>query len=373
VRIAVNLLWLVPGGVGGSEEYVTRQLQALAETDQDQLSLFALPGLAKAHPRLAAKVDIIEAPIDGRRRELRVLVERTWLTWRLRRARFDVVHHAGGTVPWGSPGPIVTTMHDIQYVVFPETFSPWKLRYLRRVVPASMKRSDIVVTPSRFVADTIARAFAVPPERLVVAPNAVPDMRTPTVVATLRERYRLSGPVVLFPAITYRHKNHTVLLRAIQPIMRADPTLRLVLLGGRGPFEREVQAEVDRLGIGSQVVRPGRVPNDDLHGLIALADVLAFPSRYEGFGIPVLEAMAAGCPVIASSATALPEAVGDAGLLVDPDDVSGWTAALEQVLSNHTLSARLRANGYRRAAEFTPERSAAGLREAYVRALGGQA
>jgi glycosyltransferase involved in cell wall biosynthesis len=105
--------------------------------------------------------------------------------------------------------------------------------------------------------------------------------------------------------------------------------------------------------------------------MYALADVMAFPSRYEGFGIPVLEAMAAGCPVIASTSTALPEAVGDAGLLVDPDDIDGWTNALRRVLTDRGLSDDLRQRGYRRAAEFTVARSAASLRQAYTLAHQG--
>ena len=365
---------MVSGGVGGSEEYVTRQLRALvdeplADQQLDQLTLFVLPGFADAHPDLALRCRVVAAPVSGRRRELRVAAELVWLNMQLRRGRFDVVHHAGGTLPLGSPGPTVLTIHDIQYLVYPETFSSVKLGYLRRAVPAAVKRATIIATPSRFVADTLAQAFHVAADRLVVVPNALPTEsvnRTPP--EALQATYDLPGRVVVYPAITYRHKNHATLLAAMAPLLRAESTLRLVLLGGVGPCEAEVHTTAAALGITSHIVRPGRIPAADRDGLYAMASVMAFPSRYEGFGIPVLEAMAAGCPVVASNVTALPQAVGDAGVLVDPDDIIAWTNALRQVLDDPALSADLRSRGYRRAAAFTPESTAAALRLAYTKA-----
>ena len=369
MKVAVNLLWMVPGGVGGSEEYVTRQLRALVDQHLDQLTLFALPGFADAHPDLALRCRVIEAPVSGRRRELRVAAELGWLNMQLRRGPFDLVHHAGGTVPLGSPGPTVLTIHDIQYLVYPDTFSSVKLGYLRRAVPAAVKRASVIATPSAFVADTLALAFHVPADRLVVVPNALPSgsaNRTPP--EALRATYDLPGRVVVYPAITYRHKNHATLLAAMAPLLRIELTLRLVLLGGVGPGEAELHAAASTLGITTGIVRPGRIPAADRDGLYAMAKVMAFPSRYEGFGIPVLEAMAAGCPVVASNVTALPEAVGDAGVLVDPDDITAWTAALRQVLDDPVVSADLRTRGYRRAAAFTTESTAAALRLAYTKA-----
>lgn len=370
MRVAVNLLWMVPGGVGGSEEYITRQLVALADRGLDELTLFVLPGFAAAHPDLASRSQVIVAPVSGRRRDVRVIVESTWLSWRLRRGTFDVTHFAGGTVPIGLANrPSVVTVHDIQYVVFPDTFSPLKLRYLRRAVPAAIRRASIIATPSTFVADTIQQAFNVDTERLVVVPNALtPSVSSPVSLDALRATYGIPGRFLIYPAITYRHKNHVMLLRAVAPLLAAEPTLRLVLLGGQGPCEERVRDEAVRLGITAQVVRPGRIPAADRDAMYDAATVMAFPSRYEGFGIPVLEAMARGCPVVAANATALPEAVGDAGLLVDPDDVNAWTEAIKRVMDEPSLSAELRARGYRRAAAFTVDRTANALREAYLKA-----
>ncbi len=367
VNVGVNLLWLVPGGVGGSEEYITRQIGAMVEAGQDRITLFVLPGFASAHPGLASNCELVVAPVRGHRRALRVATEVIWLNRQFRRRRFDVVHHAGGTVPPGSRGPIVVTVHDIQYLVFPATFSRLKLQYLRRAVPAAVRRASIVVTPSQFVADTVGAALGVPEERIVVALNAPPPAReVPTESDDLRRTYGLPGRVVLYPAITYRHKNHEVLLTAMKPLLAAYPTMRLVLPGGQGPVEADVIGLASRLGIASQVVRPGRIPAADLAGLYGLADVTAFPSRYEGFGLPVLEAMAAGCPVVAARSTALPEAVDSAGLLVDPDDVAGWTQSIHQVLFRAGVSDELRGRGYRRAAQFTAAGSAERLRTAYT-------
>jgi glycosyltransferase involved in cell wall biosynthesis len=369
VNVAVNLMWMVPGGVGGSEEYITRQLRVLIDEGHHRLTLFALPGFADAHPDLALRCRIVAAPVSGRRREVRVLVELLWLNWQLRRGRFDVVHHAGGTVPLGSPGPVVLTLHDIQYLVYPKTFSALKLRYLQRAVPAAVNRAAVIATPSRFVANTLAVAFQVPAERLVVVLNALSgEAAALTSADELRSTYDLPGRIVLYPAITYQHKNHQTLLSAMQPLLVAEPTLRLVLLGGVGPSEANLHATAARLGISNQLVRPGRIPAADRDGLYAMASLLAFPSRYEGFGIPVLEAMAAGCPVVASNATALPEAVGDAGILIDPDDIAEWTAAIRRVLEEPEVSADLRERGYRRAAAYTAQNTAAALHTAYTKA-----
>jgi alpha-1,3-rhamnosyl/mannosyltransferase len=175
----------------------------------------------------------------------------------------------------------------------------------------------------------------------------------------------LTGRVVVYPAITHRHKNHVVLVRALAELGTSHADVQLVLLGGRGPAEGLLGEQVARLGLRDRVVRPGRVPDADRDGLYAMASVLAFPSRYEGFGAPVLEAMAAGLPVVAAAAAALPEVVDGAGLLVPPDEPEAWAEALALVLDDEQEAELLRAAGRSRAATFTATRSAAALVHAY--------
>jgi glycosyltransferase involved in cell wall biosynthesis len=181
----------------------------------------------------------------------------------------------------------------------------------------------------------------------------------------LRRDYGLgSGRVLVFPAITHPHKGHLFLLEVMGRYWD-DPDLRLVLLGGAGAADDEVTATIERLGLGHRVVRPGRVTDAHRDGLIALADALVFPSEYEGFGAPVVEAMALGTPVICSDEPALAEVVGDAGIVL-PRDGEAWADALD-VLTRR--SAELRSAGRLRAASFTAERSGAGLAMAYRTAL----
>jgi glycosyltransferase involved in cell wall biosynthesis len=366
MHVGVNLLWLVPGRVGGSEEYLTRQLAALCVERPDiTLTLFVTRGFREAHPALASLARVVAAPIDGLSRPRRVQAEMRWLPDAVRAAGVSLVHHGGGTLPARSGGPSVLTIHDLQYFTFPDTFSATKLRWLRFSVPRSVRRASVIATPSRWVADDVIARFGVANDRVVVVPNAAPRVTAGNGQA--RSELGLTGRFIMYPAITYHHKNHATLLRAMTELRHDHPDLRLVLLGGRGPADHAVEALIDELGLRDVVVRPGRVSDRTRDDLYSQASVLAFPSRYEGFGIPVLEAFAHGVPVVAANATALPEAVGDAGLLVEPLDSAAWASALRTVLADSELVDRVRSAGARRLETFSAASSAAALADAYGR------
>jgi alpha-1,3-rhamnosyl/mannosyltransferase len=373
--VGVNLLWLRPGEVGGSEEYTLRTLSAFIGAQdlgrEFDLKAFSLSSFPPAHPALAAALDTAPAPfVTGRRRAARVVAENTWLAARVRADGCDLVHFAGGTTPAVRTKPALLTVHDLQYLALPELFSPVKLAYLRASVPRSVRHARVITVPSEFVRTTVIDAFGVDPARVVVVPHGLPPAEgsgTPP-EDVLRARYGLPGRVVLYPAMTHPHKGHVVLIEALEPLATREPDLRLVLIGGAGAAE---QCVADTIA-GTRrpfVVRPGRVPDSDRDGLLALASCLAFPSRYEGFGAPVIEAMAAGCPVVAADATALREVVADAGVLVAPEDVAAWTKAIADVLDDDARHRSLAAAGRIRATLFTGEVSARALAAAYRLAL----
>jgi alpha-1,3-rhamnosyl/mannosyltransferase len=362
LRVGVNLLWCLPGVVGGSEEYVERQLLGLhAVAPEIDTTLYVVPGFAAAHPELAACHELVVSSLDSRRRSRRVLYEATWLPPRLQRV--DVVHHAGGTVPPRSPRPVLLTIHDVQYRTFPQYHSPLKLQYLRIAVPHAVRAATVVAVPSEYVRGTVIDGFGIDPDRVVVVPHGVDTPETFTPVEELRERYGIGDRrYVVYPAITHPHKQHRFLLDLLAGPW-SDPDLVLVLLGGRGRAEDDVAAAIAALDLGPRVIRPGRVPAADRDGLIAGAEALVFPSEYEGFGAPVLEAMALGTPVVCSDRAALPEVAGDAAL-VRPLDQDAWAGVLDE-LDREALAAAGRA----RAARFSVAASGAALAAAYRRCL----
>ncbi len=338
LRVGVNLLWCLPGGVGGSEEYLARQLIGLRDVAPEiDATLFVVPGYAAAHRDVAARHPLVVSSLDARRRSRRVLAETTWLPPRL--AGVDVVHHGGGTVPPRSPGPVLLTIHDVQYRTFPEYLTSVKRQYLRLAVPRSVRHADVVAVPSEYVRRTILGSYRIAPERVVVVPHGVDSPTAITPADELRERYGLgSRPYVIYPALTHRHKNHRFLLDLLAGPWN-DPDLALVLLGGRGLVEDEVAGEITALELGPRVIRPGRVPAADRDGLLAAAEALVFPSEYEGFGAPVIEAMALGTPVVCSDRAALPEVAGDAAL-VRPLELDAWKGALDEVRARRDRARR---------------------------------
>ena len=263
--------------------------------------------------------------------------------------------------------PIVLTIHDLQYLSHPAYLSAAKFRYLSWTIPRSVHRAAVIAVPTEYVRRTVIDAFDVDADRVLVVPHGVePHLGASAPTAfDLRRDYGLgAGRVLVFPAITHPHKGHRFLLEVMAEYWD-DPDLRLVLLGGAGAADSEVTATIDRLGLSRRVVRPGRVPDSHRDGLIALASALVFPSEYEGFGAPVVEAMALGTPVVCSDQPALVEVVGDVGL-TRPLELEAWADVLDIV--DRDASA-MRSAGRRRASSFTAERSGAGLAAAYRAAL----
>ena len=176
-------------------------------------------------------------------------------------------------------------------------------------------------------------------------------------------------PYLLYPAITYPHKDHATLIRAFARLRDRHADVSLVLTGGEGSEEELLGRLVVELGVGSSVHRLGRIPRPDLDACLRQASVLAFPSHYEGFGIPVVEAMSVGVPVVAADATAVPEVVGAAGVLVEPGDVAAWADAIDSVLADDDLHDRLSTAGLERWRRFEQVDAARTLAAAYRDAL----
>jgi alpha-1,3-rhamnosyl/mannosyltransferase len=373
--VAINALWLVPGHVGGSEESTVSTLLGLADLAPPDLDLrlLALEPFAAAHPDVVRRLRTDLLAQSGRSRPARIAAEATWLGPRTRGV--DLVHHAGGTAPLNERRPYVVTLHDLQPLRDRRDLGPQpthgtvKRAYLGAVVPRTLRRARRVVVPSAFVRDTVLERFGLDPAAVVVVHHGVERSGTATSANALVAEHRLDGPVVLYPAITYPHKDHATLVEAFARVLLDHPTAVLVLPGRADGAEADLQARIDRLGIGGRVRRLGRISAADLAGLLDLAAVVAIPSTYEGFGLPAVEAMAHGAPVVASASTALPEVVGDAGVLVPPGDVEGWATAIGGLLADPARRQALAAAGRARAAGFGRAANAAAVVDVYRAAL----
>lgn len=378
LTVGLNLLWLVPRVVGGTEGYATGLLERLVERVDVDVVAYALPDFVTTYPALAAAAHTVVPPMPvGRHVVRRVLVENAWLPRHLRTQHIGLVHHLGGIVPPGCRVPSIVTLHDLQYLAYPDYFSAAKRRYLAATQGSSLKRARVVMAVSDFTRTQAIDAFDLDADKVIVVPPVIRPL--PAVSqerrATLLRELGVHGDFVLYPAATYPHKNHAVLVNAFAEVVkRHDVSLVLTGAVGAGAWgsahstRAEISDLVARLGLDRHVRMPGYVTAEQLAALYHDASMLAFPSRFEGFGIPVVEAMSAGCPVIVADATALPALVGDAGLLVDPDDVGAWVDAMNGLLDNPDARRRLADAGRARAAELAAVDPVAGVVDAYRRA-----
>lgn len=303
----------------------------------------------------------------------RMLWMQTVLPGQLRAAKPDLCHYPNSIAPLHSPCRYVVTIHDMTLSLLPQ-YHPWRKRLIvRPLIPLIARRATRIITDSEHARADIVRLLRVPPERVVVVPLAAAAIFRPASAdeqARVRARYQLDQPYLLYVGTLEPRKNLVRLIHAWHTLWRRGIIPhQLVLVGGRGWQDAEIYATIAQLNCGAALRLAGYVPTADLPALYSAADAFAFPSLSEGFGLPVIEAMACGTPVLISTAPALRELAGAAALAIDPRDERALTDTLELLLTDAALRADLRTRGLLRAAAFSWDRAARSTLEVYQEAI----
>jgi glycosyltransferase involved in cell wall biosynthesis len=374
VHVGLNLIFLVPGETGGMETYARELIPALRKERPDlrMTAFINREALEAGEGPWTELAEAVHVPIRARRRLEWVRGEQQLLPRLAARAGVDLLHSLGGTGPARGPFARVVTIHDVIYRTYPEAHFGLRSAGMRILVPLAARRSRRVIVPSQSTKADLIGLLRVPSERIDVVPMGVDPVSTlPADLAEIRRRYDLGDARIVLTASAKRpHKNLGRLLEA-WALLPAERRPLLVLPGYPTQHEAELRGQADRLGIASATRFLGWIPTEDLEALYRLADCFVFPSLYEGFGFPVIEAMARGVPVACSGRAALAEVAGGAAQLFDPESAGAIAEALDEVLSNPELAERLRQAGREQARRFTWTDTARGTLEAYERTLEG--
>jgi glycosyltransferase involved in cell wall biosynthesis len=304
---------------------------------------------------------------------LRILWEQLLQPAVLARRPPDIVHALGYALPLAWRGASAITICDLSFVRYPDLFNRSNAMYLATMARLSVRKATAVLTISESTRRDVIRLFGVPAERVTTTYCGVSERFRPvpeSEVEQFRRRHELPAEFLLFIGTIEPRKNLAGLVTAYAAYRRevAEP-IPLILGGGRGWKDQHVFDLVERLGLREHVRFPGYIPGDDLPSWYSAATAFIYPSRYEGFGLPVAEAMACGTPIITSAVSSLPEVVGDAGLLVDPDDERALAAAMTRLASDSELRRTLSLAGQERAAQFRWQRMAAETAGVYERVM----
>lgn len=359
MRVGVNLAFLRPGLVGGSEVYVRELVKRLQETQGVEVVLF---GSENALGGFGLDIEKVVLWRGAYSRVLRIYLENTELR--------TAVNESGVEVLW-SPGnfgviarlgvPQVTTIHDLQHVRLPGNFTVMDRATRGLLFRLTGRYSARVVSISEFTRQEFIGIYKVPPDRVVAIRSGVDrSLIIDNAVARRRvSEIELAGRFFYYPAASYKHKNHTVLLRALRRLMDSGCSeVKLVLSGMRTPFWAKIWAEVEEMGLEKHVKHLGFVDRRTVFDLMACSAAVVFPSLFEGFGLPLLEAMQAETPVIAANTTAVPEIAGTGAQLVEATDVEGWMEAMSRALSDEEWRTTLIAAGTQNLERFSWETTA---------------
>lgn len=300
----------------------------------------------------------------------RIMWEQFGLPALARRDGLDLLHYVDHALPlWRRPCPVVITVHDLAFYRLPQMYNFSRRRYKKFVGLRSVRLAARVITPSRATRDEIIDLAGIAPEKVTVIPYGLDEQFRPVsdeAQQRTREEFDLAGPYFLFVGTLQPRKNLRHLISAFAQLVHEQGIPHeLVLAGGEGWLSGDLVRFAGENRVADRLRLFGSVPQDKLPALYNCSESLVFPSWYEGFGLPPLEAMACGVPVIASNRTSIPEVVGEAGLLVDPQDIDALAAAMQRVIDDKNLRSKLCHAGPERARQFSWDRAAEATMDVY--------
>lgn len=346
----------------GVSRYIHYLLTYLPQVDE-RLRYVAFLGAPLGYPGWQERV----SPWRTENPVLRILWEQVAQPWGAWGERLELLHVPVYAGPIVAPCPVVVTVHDLSFYHYPEMFPPFRRAYLQTLTRRTVRHAAHVIVDAASTRSDVVRILDVPESKVTVIPLGVDAMLHPIedrqLVQSFRERRGLPERMILYLGTLEPRKNLITLLEAYD-LLRRERALdwigghRLVIAGGKGWYYQEITARVEQLHLQDKVLFPGYISQEELALWINAADLFVYPSVYEGFGLPPLEAMACGTPTLVSDGTSLPEVVGNAALKVDPLDTEALARAIVRALTDEALRRALARAGPERARQFSWQQTA---------------
>ncbi len=373
IGIDATALPAQPVGVGN---YIIQFVKALAKMDIDyELIVFAQKG----------KRDLFDIPNDenlhwvivpDKSPMYRLIWEQTTFPRLVHRAEVDLLHSLHYTQPVRLGCPSIVTIHDMTFFLFPDLHTRSKRLFFPFAIRSSVRRADALIAISESTRQDSIRLLGVSPQKVFTTQLGITDefrvVKDNELLAKVRKKYDLPEEFVLYVGLVEPRKNIPFLIRAYKSLADEGIKHNLVIVGRIGWMYQEVFKQIEELGLEGRVQFTGYLPQDDLPMVYNLASLFVYPTKYEGFGLPALEAMACGTPVVTTAISSLPEIVGDAGMLIPPGDEQALASAMAEVLHDSTLFNQLRTRGLQRSEHFTWERTAQQTLKVYQQVLMGK-
>jgi len=358
------------------ETYARELIPRLAEIEGLELTCLVNREAASAGGGPWGEVCPTEVvPVNARNRIEWIRGEQWFVPRIASRIGAKIIHSLASTAPLHGPQVRVTTIHDLNYLLVPEAHFGLRAQGMKLLVPAAARRSQRIIVDASSTRDDICQRIGIAQSKIDVVPLAaeVPPSAAATTEAEVRERLQIGlREVALSPGAKRPHKNLAAVLEALA-LMPSGSRPLLVVPGYSTPYEQELRETAAALGVSEDLRFVGYLGSNEMESLYRLSSLVVVPSKYEGFGLPLLEAMVRGVPVVTSDRSSLPEVAGGAALLIDPDSPGEIADAMTQILSDPAVAERLRSDGLKRAAEFSWEKTAELTAASYERALGSLA
>lgn len=354
----------------GFGRYVQELTTALLSVDQDNeyVAFYNRPAEAPVDPPLHRLLHLTSNLSDKTWRMSVLLAHLTRISQERLFASIDIFHATDNVLPRLSRVKSVFALQDLTHRLYPDTHKPLNRWFLTFMMPRFLRAADAVIAISECTKRDAVRLYGLDEAKIRVIHAGVNPRfckASAEMVSGILDKYSLPRSFILFVGTIEPRKNLTLLLEGYHALKNQGTSCRLVIVGKKGWLYEGFFRRLRELGLEDEVIFPGFVPDEDLPALYSAADLFVFPSLYEGFGLPVLEAMACGAPVITSNTSSLPEVAGEAGILIDPNDVGGLVKAMRHVLDDEALRAEMRAQGLKQAGNFTWEETARRTAQVY--------